>query len=173
MLDFNLDGVGESEEVVRITNAQAKRFGLKAGKKRRTTAKPINVDGCGFRWEGERLICWLPWPPSENHYRRNWNGRWIISADGRAYKKAVASLVYSGGRGNGMGTKRLCVVVECFPPDERRRDLSNLSKALWDALQEAGVFADDEQIDDERWIRHYVTPQGEGGRVVVTLEAIP
>ena len=35
----------------------------------------------------------LPWPPTVNTYWRNFNGRTIISAKGREYRKAVADQV--------------------------------------------------------------------------------
>ncbi len=34
----------------------------------------------------------------------------------------------------------------CWPPDRRERDLDNLIKATWDALQHAGVYTRDNQI---------------------------
>ena len=37
--------------------------------------------------------------------------------------------------------------MDAFPPDRRRRDLDNLQKPLLDALQHAGVYEDDSQID--------------------------
>jgi crossover junction endodeoxyribonuclease RusA len=37
--------------------------------------------------------------------------------------------------------------VVLYPRDRRKQDIDNRIKALWDALGEAGVFDDDEQID--------------------------
>ncbi len=41
---------------------------------------------------------------------------------------------------------RLAVEVEVFPPDNRRRDVDNVIKALLDALQHGGAYLDDSQI---------------------------
>jgi len=56
--------------------------------------------------------------------------------------------------------------VHVFPPDGRRRDLDNLQKALCDALQHAGVYADDSQIDRLDVQRGPVVP---GGKVIVQV----
>ena len=46
-----------------------------------------------------------------------------------------------------LGTKRLKMEVILYPRDKRVQDIDNRIKALWDALTDAGVFDDDEQID--------------------------
>ena len=91
----------------------------------------------------------LPWPPSVNTYWRTFQGRMIISAKGREYRKAaieqvslqVGSVGYQG---------KLCVEIEAFRPDKRRRDLDNLLKAALDACTSAGVWSDDSNIVDLR-----------------------
>ena len=45
---------------------------------------------------------------------------------------------------------RLYVTITAYQPDNRRRDLDNLPKAILDALQHAGVYEDDSQIDELR-----------------------
>ena len=73
----------------------------------------------------------------------------IISAEGRAYRKAVADQVaIQNGAKNYTGPLR--VVIEAWRPDNRRRDLDNLLKASLDGLTHAGVWGDDNQIVDLR-----------------------
>ena len=91
----------------------------------------------------------LPWPPSVNKYWRTFQGRMIISAEGRSYRKAVADQVLIQ-RGAKHYTGKLCVEIEAFRPDNRRRDLDNLLKAVLDGCTHAGVWEDDSNIVDLR-----------------------
>ena len=87
----------------------------------------------------------LPYPPSTNTYWRNIGpGRTILSAKARAYRKSIKALA---GLPKPLES-RLRVTVELYPPDKRRRDLDNVTKALFDSLQHAGVYLDDSQIDE-------------------------
>lgn len=91
----------------------------------------------------------LPWPPSVNRYWRTFQGRMIISAEGRSYRKAVADQVLIQ-RGAKHYTQKLKVEIEAFRPDNRRRDLDNLLKAVLDGCTHAGVWEDDSNIVDLR-----------------------
>jgi len=91
----------------------------------------------------------LPWPPSVNKYWRTYQGRMIISAEGRSYRKAVADQVLIQ-RGAKHYTGKLRVQIEAFRPDNRRRDLDNLLKAVLDGCTHAGVWEDDSNIVDLR-----------------------
>ena len=42
----------------------------------------------------------------------------------------------------------LSVVVEVTVPDKRRRDIDNVVKALLDAMEQAGCYEDDSQIEN-------------------------
>lgn len=106
----------------------------------------------------------LPYPPSVNHYWRRVGFRTLISRGGRRYRRDVVALLAAGRAAPLRG--RLELVVHVFPPDGRRRDLDNLQKALCDALQHAGVYADDSQIDRLDVHRGPVVP---GGKVVVQI----
>lgn len=119
----------------------------------------------------------LPFPPSINHYWRKWRNRMVISREGRAYREAVCGLLtQTAGSMSGNGPRkppadgRVALAMDAFPPDRRRRDLDNLQKPLLDAMQHAGVYLDDSQID------LLVTRRRErrdGGEVVVTVEDLP
>lgn len=61
---------------------------------------------------------------------------------------------------------QLTVHVKVFPPDARRRDLDNLQKALLDALEHGGAFADDFQIAKLELERAEIVP---GGKVIVEI----
>ena len=91
----------------------------------------------------------MPWPPSVNKYWRTFQGRMIISAEGRSYRKAVADQVLIQ-RGAKHYTGKLRVQIEAFRPDNRRRDLDNLLKAVLDGCTHAGVWEDDSNIVDLR-----------------------
>ena len=91
----------------------------------------------------------MPWPPSVNRYWRTFQGRMIISAEGRSYRKAVADQVLIQ-RGAKHYEGKLRVVIEAWRPDKRKRDLDNLLKAVLDSLTHAGVWADDGLIVDLR-----------------------
>jgi len=91
----------------------------------------------------------LPWPPSVNTYWRTFQGRMIISEKGRQYRKDVADqvLIHRGSK-NFAGKMR--VEIQAFRPDNRRRDLDNLLKAILDGCTHAGVWVDDSNIVDLR-----------------------
>lgn len=91
----------------------------------------------------------LPWPPSVNRYWRTFQGRMIISAEGRSYRKAVADQVLiQRGAKHYEGSVR--VEIKAFRPDKRKRDLDNLLKAVLDSCTHAGVWVDDSNIVDLR-----------------------
>jgi crossover junction endodeoxyribonuclease RusA len=69
-----------------------------------------------------------------------------ISKAGREFKLQVQDYVLDNAVPK-MGQKRLQMQVTLFPRDRRKQDIDNRIKALWDALTDAGVFDDDEQID--------------------------
>lgn len=106
----------------------------------------------------------LPYPPSVNHYYRRVGARTLISREGRAYRKAVhaAALAARASAMSGL----IEVEVWLNPPDRRRRDLDNTLKSLLDALQHAGLYADDSQIVRIEAERCRPVP---GGLVTVTL----
>ena len=109
----------------------------------------------------------LPWPPTVNTYWRSFNGRVLISAKGREYRKAVADqvLIQRAAKHIDYAVK---VEIKCYRPDRRRRDLDNLLKALLDSMTHAGVMEDDALIED---LRVYWADEI-GGMVKINIEGI-
>ena len=108
----------------------------------------------------------LPWPPSINHYWRNYRGRIVISADGRAYRQTVSYRILEQGIPRDNLNCRLAVRIDAYPPDKRRRDLDNIQKALLDAIVAADVIEDDSLIDALSITRHDAC---EDGKVIVRI----
>lgn len=115
----------------------------------------------------------LPWPPSVNTYWRHTlvkgRPRVLISKKGRDYRSAVLSAI--GLKHKKIGG-RVSVWIGANAPDNRARDLDNLPKAILDALTHAGVWGDDEQIDQLTIVRGEVV-KGGGVRVVISEEPEP
>ena len=115
----------------------------------------------------------LPWPPSVNRYWRSVligrSVRVLISKNGRKYRTNVAASVLRQKQGPPL-SGRLSVWIELFPPTRRAFDLDNRLKSLLDAMQHAGVYLDDGQID------RLLVDRGEvvkgTGKCIVTLVTI-
>jgi len=112
----------------------------------------------------------MPWPPSLNHYWRHvttgpLKGRSLISMEGKAYRRQIMAMAlqYRWLRFEGV---RLTVTMKCSAPDNRRRDLDNMPKALLDALVHAKVLEDDSIIDELHIIR---LPSRALGAVFLTI----
>jgi crossover junction endodeoxyribonuclease RusA len=86
----------------------------------------------------------LPYPPSINHYWRRVGSRTLISRKGRQFRQSVIAILAAIGIEPISGP--LEVDVKVFPPDNRRRDVDNVQKALLDALEHGGAYDDDSQI---------------------------
>lgn len=116
----------------------------------------------------------LPWPPSVNDYwQRNKNGSVRVSAEGVLFRQAVVNIVMDASLSAGLAS-RVIVTIEAHAPDNRRRDLDNLLKALLDSLTHAGVWGDDDQVDDLRiyWARDASGKKCIGGLVKLRIESI-
>ena len=87
----------------------------------------------------------LPWPPTGNTGTRHANGAHYLTDAHKAYRRTVGELVV------GMRLPRLVGRINVHaifaPPDRRKRDLDNAWKVVGDALQHAGLYADDADID--------------------------
>jgi crossover junction endodeoxyribonuclease RusA len=111
------------------------------------------------------LVLTLPFPPSINTYWRTWNGRTLLSKEGRLFKKAVADYVIEY-RVPKLGDSKLRISMVLFPRDKRKIDIDNRIKSVLDALGDAGVFTDDFQVDELSIVRG-VTIKGGAIRVII------
>ena len=114
----------------------------------------------------------LPYPPSLNHAWRHVGTRTLLSAAGRAYRRTIATAVLAKWPHAVPRplVGRLAVQTTIHAPDHRARDLDNVFKAVGDALQHAGVYMNDSQIDDLHVLRGAVTPRQ--GSIVVQITQI-
>lgn len=112
----------------------------------------------------------LPFPPSINHYYRRVGARTLISREGREYRTMVCGLLAGCGPRKPPSGGRIALCMDAFPPDRRRRDLDNLQKPTLDALQHAGVYEDDSQID--LLVTRRCEPV-ENGRLEIHLDELP
>ncbi len=108
----------------------------------------------------------LPYPPTVNHY---WGNRVAgkrviryIGAKGKQFRQDVIDSVSI----DEPLTGSLKVSLIAYPPDKRKRDIDNLLKAPLDALQHAGIYADDNQINEINIIKG--KPE-KPGRLEVTI----
>jgi len=110
----------------------------------------------------------LPYPPSTNVYYRNYNGVTVVSKESALFKREVWLAVYKLGFPPKFNTK-ISLLIEFYGKKGGKRDLDNCIKATQDALQDAGVFIDDYNIDDLRVVRR---GRCEGGKIVCTITEI-
>ena len=95
----------------------------------------------------KRITLILPWPPSVNHlWKRGKNGGMFLARNGREYRKEVW-LIWRAAGGEKFGKLPVAIELDAWPPDERRRDLDNLAKAILDALVSCGCLTDDWQVE--------------------------
>ena len=103
-----------------------------------------------------------------NTYWRNFRGRTILSPAGREFKEKVADYVaeYNVPK---LGEAKLRISMVLFPRDKRKIDIDNRIKCVLDALQDAGVFDDDFQVDELSIVRGKPI---KGGAIRVLIEEI-
>lgn len=88
----------------------------------------------------------LPAPPSLNQYWKRWRGRIVISEKGRLYRQAVVAAIKPLGI---VFTGKVAVYIIY----SGQMDLDNLNKCLLDALEHAGLYRNDNDIDDLHLVR--------------------
>ena len=113
----------------------------------------------------------LPFPPSINHY---WRHRRVgtgistyISYEGIQYRQIVA---LEARKYESLGAARLSVQMWLHAPNKRKFDIDNRLKGLIDSLTHAGVWHDDEQIDEIIVRRGAI--QKNNGQVKIIIEQI-
>ena len=112
------------------------------------------------------IILNLPFPPSVNTYYRRGAHTTYMSKGGREYKAKVADYIAESNSPK-LGSARLRFEIVLWPKDKRKYDIDNRIKALLDSLQDAGVFDDDEQIDELVVYRGTGEVKGGSARVMI------
>lgn len=102
---------------------------------------------------------YLPFPPSNNNYYVKTARGIFISAKGKGFRAKVEQSVIEQLPGVTL-SQRLLLETIYFMPDKRRRDITNYSKALHDAISHAGLWEDDELIDQNFEYRGSVVTNG-------------
>lgn len=110
----------------------------------------------------------LPFPPSMNTYWRSFRGRTIISKSGREFREAVIQYVIDHDVPK-FGDKKLKLTMILRPRDKRKIDIDNRIKAVLDALEHAGVYDNDFQIDHLEIMRGALI---KGGLLHIVIEEI-
>ena len=121
----------------------------------------------------KRIRLHLPYPPSINHYYVRTRRGMAIGKKGKAYREAVwwGCALKSGITKPLTGSLRIALKV--MLPDRRMRDLDNIQKCLLDALEHAGVVANDNQfrsilteavgVEKPGWVDVVIEPMGDEG----------
>lgn len=115
------------------------------------------------------IILNLPFPPSVNTYYRRGAHATYMSKGGREYKQKVAEYIVESNTPK-LGAARLSLEIVLWPKDKRKYDIDNRIKALLDSLQDAGVFDDDEQIDQINIYRGTGEIKGGSVRVLIWVD---
>ena len=100
----------------------------------------------------------LPWPPSVNRIWRAYKGRNILSKEARKFKDDCNE-IFKDEKPVFFNKERLFLTLTLRPPDKRRRDISNLVKAVEDSLP---WYEDDSQIDALCVLRGETDPDKKG-----------
>lgn len=108
----------------------------------------------------------LPLPPTINHYFGQSGKRRFIKKAGVLFRELVY-IECMNKRIEG----RIKIHIDLWFPDKRRVDIDNRIKSALDAMQDAGLFENDEQIDDLRIVRRGVDKEDPRAEVyLATME---
>jgi crossover junction endodeoxyribonuclease RusA len=110
----------------------------------------------------------LPYPPTVNKY---WTyskiGRRVLTAEARKYKNLVAWDFRLNTAFNQPIDTPVVAWIELYPPDNRVRDTDNTQKAIFDALQHAGVITNDKLIVEHHVKMFHKSPPHGFVRVII------
>jgi crossover junction endodeoxyribonuclease RusA len=132
--------VGWTEKDYQALLARKARERLRSGALLQGASPPVLAGGV-------RYALVLAYPPSINHYYQLVRRRLILSEAAEVFRAEVARVVAQRWISPPCLTGRLIVEITWHAPDERARDIDNPTKALLDALQHAGMYVNDSQID--------------------------
>jgi crossover junction endodeoxyribonuclease RusA len=147
-----------------IADHQARMRGLDRAPVSQRRSETVDTDAKVPR----RLCLVLPFPPSANRTARHTNsGAHYTPREQIEFRNQVHTICLATRAPKLSG--RLRVAITLFPPDRRRFDIDNRIKATLDALQKAGLYDDDEQIDQLEVTRVRDTKRGEAAVTVLEL----
>ena len=98
--------------------------------------------------ESKEVNLLLPWPPSVNKlWSTNRRGNWYTTKAAKDFKDIVYYYIHAKqSRKLFNEDDRISLSVKAYPADKRKHDLDNILKVLCDALENAEVFPNDNQI---------------------------
>ncbi len=117
----------------------------------------------------------LPYPPSVNDYwGTDWRGRKkYLKERGKVYRNDVIAIIWKQFGGRLLLRGSLRVTIGANMPDRICRNVDNICKASLDAMQHAGLYHDDNQIDDLRIVRLRPAPPGRLKIIIEGIENLP
>lgn len=124
------------------------------------------------------ILLELPYPPTLNHFKKI--GATRRTKRGCLYQTRVNSpqtdLFYQQvwikirtNKMQSLGKAKMSMEIDVHAPDKRKRDIDNVVKCIFDALQRGGLYDDDFQIDRLLVERKNVIV---GGAVVVRIAVL-
>ena len=107
-------------------------------------------------------------PVPKQSFRAKNNGHGYTPARVRAWENIVAWAAREAVAGMQPLTEAVRVECDFYVADKRKKDCTNLWKAVEDACTTAGVWKDDDQVVDMH-VRKHLVGRGEG-RVVIQID---
>ena len=110
----------------------------------------------------------LPFPPSANTMWRRGRFSTYLTDQGRKFKADVADYLVEA-QAPKFGDLPLKISMILRPRDKRKADIDNRIKSVLDALEGAGLFTNDFQVEDLHIVRGDPI---KGGKMIVIVEAV-